>query len=152
MRESFWDRVPLDRMTPEEWEALCDGCGKCCLLKLEDEDTGCVHYTNVTCRLLDPQTRRCGNYALRRKLVSGCVVLTPDNMAETAPWMPASCAYRRLHEGRGLAPWHPLISGNPESVSEAGIAIVPPLFPEYDVADEDLEDHVLDHDPAKDDK
>lgn len=146
MRDRFWERVPLDEMTSEEWEALCDGCGKCCLLKLEDEDTGRVHYTNVTCRLFDTQTRRCGQYALRRMFVQGCVTLTPENLDEASTWMPATCAYRRLHEGRGMADWHPLVSGGPASVEEAGIAIGPPLVPEYEVAEEDLEDHVLDRD------
>ena len=143
MRNRFWERIPLEEMTKEEWEALCDGCGKCCLLKLEDEDTGQVHYTNITCRLFDPETRRCGNYALRRQLVKGCVMLTPENLDDAAEWMPQSCAYRRLYEGRGLANWHPLVSGRPESVREAGIAVAPPLVPEYEVAEEDWEDHVL---------
>ena len=146
MRDRFWETIPLDAMTREEWEALCDGCGRCCLLKLEDEDTGAVHYTNVTCRLFDPETRRCGNYALRRQLVPGCVTLSPETIDEAADWMPRSCAYRRLHEGRGLAPWHPLISGRAESVAEAGIAVAPPLILEYEVAEEDLEDHLLDQD------
>ena len=146
MRDRFWERVPLDDMTREEWEALCDGCGRCCLLKLEDEDTGRVHYTNVTCRLFDADTRQCGNYALRRQLVPGCVVLTPETMDDAVDWMPASCAYRRLHEGRGLADWHPLVSGTRDTVAGAGIAVAPPLVPEYEVAEEDLEDHVLDAD------
>ena len=107
MRARFWETVPLEEMTNEEWEALCDGCGKCCLLKLEDEDSGRVHYTNVTCRLFDCDTRSCQQYTLRRMFVQGCVVLTPENIDETATWMPATCAYRRLHEGRGLAPWPP---------------------------------------------
>ena len=143
MRKRFWERIPLEDMTGEEWEALCDGCGKCCLLKLEDEDTGAVHYTNVTCRLFDADKRMCGNYALRRQLVKGCVILTPENLEDAADWMPATCAYRRLYEGQGLAAWHPLISGRRESVVEAGIAVAQPLIPEYEVAEEDLEDHVL---------
>ena len=146
MRERFWENIALDEMTREEWEALCDGCGKCCLLKLEDEDTGNVHYTNVTCRLFDADKRVCGNYALRRQLVPGCVVLTPETMDDAADWMPNSCAYRRLHEGRGLAAWHPLISGSPASVISAGIAVAQPLIPEYEVPEEDLEDHILDAD------
>jgi len=146
MRHRFWETVALDDMTRDEWEALCDRCGRCCLLKLEDEDTGYVHYTNVSCRLFDCTTRRCGNYALRRQLVPGCVHLTPQNLASTASWMPATCAYRRLFEGAPLADWHPLISGNPNSVVAAGIAVAPPLIPEYEVSDEDLEDHILDDD------
>ena len=142
MRARFWETVPLEDMTTEEWEALCDGCGRCCLMKLEDEDTGRVHYTNVTCRLFDADTRRCGNYALRRQLVKGCVLLTPENLDETAEWMPATCAYRRLYEGRALADWHPLISGSRQSVTDT-VAVAPPLIPEYEVAEEDLEDHVI---------
>ena len=149
MRPRFWESVALDDMTTEEWEALCDGCGKCCLLKLEDEDTGRVHYTNVSCRLFDAETRTCGQYTLRRMFVQGCVVLTPENLSETAPWMPATCAYRRLYEGRGLADWHPLISGTRDSVAAAGVAVKGPLVPEYEVAEEDLEDHVLDEDPTE---
>ncbi|MEL6999371.1 MAG: YcgN family cysteine cluster protein [Pseudomonadota bacterium] len=143
MRDRFWETVPLDEMTREEWEALCDGCGRCCLLKLEDEDTGIVHYTSVSCRLFDGETRRCGNYPLRRQLVPGCVVLTPETIEEASEWMPASCAYRRLYEGRGLANWHPLISGTSDSVAQAGVAVRAPLTPEYEVAEEDLEDHVI---------
>ncbi len=144
MRNRFWESVPLDDMTNEEWEALCDGCGKCCLLKLEDEDTGRVHYTNVSCRLFDAETRSCTQYALRRMFVQGCVVLTPENIEDAADWMPKSCAYRRLYEGRGLADWHPLVSGRRESVAEAGAAVAGPLVPEYEVAEDDLEDHVVD--------
>ena len=150
LRPRFWETVPLDEMTPTEWEALCDGCGKCCLLKLEDADTGRVHYTDVTCRLFDCQTRRCGQYALRRMFVPGCVVLSPETLPEAAGWMPASCAYRRLHEGRGLAGWHPLVSGDPRSVARAGQALAGPTVPEWEVAEEDLEDHVLDHDMLED--
>ncbi|MEM7744733.1 MAG: YcgN family cysteine cluster protein [Pseudomonadota bacterium] len=146
MRERFWERVHLEDMTRDEWEALCDGCGRCCLLKLEDDDTGQVHYTNIACRLFDAETRRCGNYALRRQLVPGCVTLTPENIDQSSEWMPATCAYRRLHEGRGLADWHPLISGRAASVAEAGIAVSRHLVPEYEVAEEDWEDHVLDED------
>lgn len=149
MRERFWERLALSAMTTEEWEALCDRCGKCCLLKLEDDETGRVHYTTVTCRLFDAESRTCGNYALRRKLVSGCVVLTPENLPETAPWMPSTCAYRRLHEGRGLADWHPLVSGRAGTVAEAGVAVSGALVPEYDVAEDDLEDHLMDHDPTE---
>ena len=151
LRPRFWESVPLAEMTAPEWEALCDGCGKCCLLKLEDADTGRVHYTNVTCRLFDCGSRSCGQYTLRRMFVPGCVVLSPDNLDDAAGWMPASCAYRRLHEGRGLADWHPLVSGDPGSVQRAGQAMTWRTVPEYEVSEEDLEDHVLDDDLLRDD-
>jgi hypothetical protein len=143
LRDRYWESVPLDAMTHEEWEALCDGCGKCCLIKLEDEDTGGVHYTDVACRLFDDRTCRCGNYALRRLLVEGCVQLSPETLPEAAAWMPATCAYRRLHEGRGLPDWHPLLTGDPASVHEAGASIRHATVPEWEVAEEDLEDHVI---------
>ena len=143
LRHRFWETVPLGRMTPEEWEALCDGCGKCCLNKLEDADTGEVAFTRVGCRLLDDQTCRCGNYAIRKTLVPECVVLTPKNIGDIAYWMPATCAYRLLHEGRRLELWHPLISGDPESVHEAGISVRGWTVPEYEVPEEDWEDYII---------
>ncbi len=147
LRPRFWERVPLGRMTGPEWEALCDGCAKCCVLKLEDADTGQVHYTDIACRLLDPETCRCGNYALRHHLVEDCVRLSPDNLPTVASWLPRSCAYRRLHEGRGLAEWHPLVSGDPESVHRAGISVRGRTVPEWEVAEEEQEDRILADDP-----
>ena len=142
-RRDFWRDTPLSEMTAEQWESLCDGCGRCCLLKLEDEDTGEVAYTDVHCRLYDPATCRCGNYALRKLLVPGCVVLTPENIHEIKDWMPATCAYRLLAEGRPLPAWHPLVSGDPESVRRAGIAMHEMTEPEYEVAEDDLADRVI---------
>ena len=146
LRAEFWRRYPLDELTRAEWEALCDGCAKCCLLKLEDEDTGEVAYTDIACRLLDRGSCRCGNYPLRRQLVAGCVVMGPENLERVLAWMPASCAYKRVHEGRDLAPWHPLISGDPESVHRAGISLRGRMAAEYEVDEEDWPDHVIEED------
>ena len=140
----FWEAKPLGAMTPSEWESLCDGCGRCCAVKLEDEDTGELHYTDVACRLFDDQTCRCGNYGLRARLVPGCVVLTPAKLPEVAHWMPTTCAYRLLHEGKPLHDWHPLVSGDPESVHAAGISLRGKVVPEYEVDEDDLENHVTD--------
>jgi uncharacterized protein len=144
LRPEFWRRHRLDRLRPAEWEALCDGCGKCCLIKLEDEDTGAVHYTSVACRLLDTGTCRCGNYALRKSLVPACLVLTPKALPDAAAWLPRTCAYRLLHEGRDLPPWHPLRSGDPEAVHRHGVSLRGRMVPEYEVAEEDLEDFLID--------
>ncbi len=144
MTRRYWETVPLGQMTKAQWEGLCDGCGKCCLLKLEDEDDGELTYTNIACRLFDDTTCRCMNYPIRRMLVQGCVVLTPDNLPETVPWMPRTCAYRLLHEGKPLADWHPLISGRAETVHEAGISMRNATVPEYEVAEEDWYDHAID--------
>jgi uncharacterized cysteine cluster protein YcgN (CxxCxxCC family) len=142
----FWETKPLAALSPAEWESLCDGCGRCCVVKLEDEDTGKVHYTDVACRLFDNHTCRCGNYALRAKLVKGCVVLTPKSLPEVAHWLPRTCAYRLLHEGRPLADWHSLVSGDPESVHAAGLSLRGKVVPEYEVAEDELEDHIVDED------
>ncbi|HHX91711.1 MAG TPA: YcgN family cysteine cluster protein [Paracoccus sp.] len=146
MRARFWESVPLARMSSAEWEALCDGCGKCCLNKLEDADTGEVFFTNIACRLLDDSTCRCGNYEIRKSLVPECVLLTPGTLKDVAYWLPKSCAYRRLHEGRKLAEWHPLISGDPDSVHRAGISVQGRTVPEYEIPEEDWEDHIIEGD------
>jgi uncharacterized cysteine cluster protein YcgN (CxxCxxCC family) len=143
LRPRFWETVPLARMTPDEWEALCDGCGKCCLNKLEDADTGEVAYTRVACRLLDDWSCRCGNYAARKQIVPECVVLTPQSIGAIAYWMPATCAYRLLHEGRPLPSWHHLISGSRESVHEAGMSVRGRTVPEWEVPEEEWEDHII---------
>jgi uncharacterized cysteine cluster protein YcgN (CxxCxxCC family) len=143
MRKRFWERVPMAEMTREEWEALCDGCGNCCLIKLEDEDTGDYLYTNVSCRLLDTHTCQCGNYALRKQIVKDCVILKPDNIETIADWMPATCAYRLLFEGEPLPAWHPLLTGEKESVVQAGASVKDWAIPEYDVDMDDIEDYIV---------
>ena len=118
----FWETKTLEQMSPEEWEALCDGCGLCCLVRFEDEDTGEVVPTKVHCKLFDPKTCACSNYVERERHVPDCIKLTPGNVSQLG-WMPGSCAYRRLAEGRGLADWHPLVSGDAETVHSAGVPI-----------------------------
>ncbi|NIA68944.1 YcgN family cysteine cluster protein [Pelagibius litoralis] len=142
-RLPYWQRKSLFEMTSAEWEALCDGCGRCCLIKLEDPDDGEIVHTEVTCHLLDTKACRCGDYANRKAVVEDCVQLSPENVAELN-FMPPSCAYRRLAEGRDLAWWHPLVSGDPNSVHEAGISVRGRVVSETLIADEDLEDHIVD--------
>ena len=132
----FWETKRLEAMTQAEWESLCDGCGLCCLVRFEDEDTGEIIPTRVSCKLFDPDTCRCSDYAGRKTHVPDCIKLTPHNI-ETLLWMPKSCAYRRLHEGRGLAWWHPLVSGDPETVHEAGVSIRGQTLSEDDLDDPD---------------
>lgn len=118
----FWKTKTLDQMTRDEWESLCDGCGRCCLHKLRFEDTGNLAFTNVACRLLDLSTARCRDYANRRSRVPDCVNLTPATLREI-DWLPPTCAYRLVKEGKDLAWWHPLVSGDPQTVHTAGISV-----------------------------
>jgi len=139
----FWEEKSLDEMTREEWESLCDGCGKCCLHKIDDVDSGEILYTRVTCRLLDIETCRCLNYDRRSELVSDCVDLTPE-MVRTISWLPESCAYRRISEGRGLASWHPLVSGTKETVRSADVSICSWAVPENCIHLSELDVYVID--------
>jgi uncharacterized protein len=121
-QEPFWRTKSLAEMTAGEWESLCDGCGLCCLIRFEDEDTGEVIPTRVSCRLFDDKICACKDYANRKAHVPDCIKLTPWNI-EPLKWMPKSCAYRRLDEGRGLPDWHPLVTGDPESTHKAGVSV-----------------------------
>ncbi len=148
MSQPFWKTVPLEEMTAAQWEALCDGCGKCCLAKLEDEDTGDIYFTSVGCRLFDAGTCRCTDYANRLKTVQDCVRLTPQNV-RTIPWLPSTCAYRLVADGQELDWWHPLVSGSPDTVHEAGISVRGKVTAnESDLAEpEDYFDHMLADEP-----
>lgn len=122
LKPRYWETTPLAAMTRDEWEGLCDGCGKCCLHKLEDEDTGEIVPTNVACRLLDRRTGLCKDYRNRRAHIPDCVRLTPARL-KTIEWLPSTCAYRLLADGEALPDWHPLETGDPSSVRRAGQSV-----------------------------
>ncbi|WP_147109050.1 YcgN family cysteine cluster protein [Tateyamaria sp. syn59] len=140
----FWEKKPITKLSRKEWEALCDGCGKCCLNKLEDEDSGEVALTRVACRLLDDETCRCSQYEIRHQFVPDCIVLKPSNIADHLYWIPQTCAYRLVYEGKPLFEWHPLISGTADTVHAAGVSMRGRTVSEFDVADDDWEDHIID--------
>ena len=143
LSKRFWERKTMAQMSQDEWEALCDGCGKCCLNKLEDEDSGEVVLTNIACRLLDDSTCRCAQYDIRHQFVPECIVLTASNIPEHLYWMPQTCAYRLVHEGRPLKDWHPLISGHANSVHAAGVSVKDKTVPEFEIDEDDWEEHVI---------
>lgn len=139
---AFWQEKPLWALDESEWESLCDGCGKCCLNKLQDMDDDHVYYTDVACDLLNLKTCRCSDYAHRQKRVPDCVKLEPED-ATAFSWLPSSCAYRRVAEGRGLPEWHPLISGDPQSVHRAGQSVCGRVVHERDIDIRELESHIV---------
>jgi len=141
MSKPFWESKSLVDMTRQEWESLCDGCARCCLIKLEDEDNGSIHYTNVVCDLLDLETCRCTKYQARSKLVPECVVVTPD-VLDQLHWMPSTCAYRLLWEGKALPDWHPLVSEDPESVHLAGISVRGRVYKQREISEDDLQKYI----------
>ena len=141
--EPFWRRKRLDQMTPSEWESLCDGCGKCCLYRLEDQDTGELEQTNVACKLLNCATGQCSNYPKRKKIVPDCIQLTPAKVHKMN-WLPATCGYRLVAQGKDLYWWHPLVSGDPETVHEAGVSVRGRVAgSESDIPQRDWEDHIV---------
>ena len=138
----FWKEKSLFEMTNPEWESLCDGCARCCLHKLEDEETSEVHYTSVVCRYLSEEKCQCTQYEKRTELVPDCVQLTPVGALDYS-WLPSSCAYRTLAEGRELAWWHPLVSGDPETVHEAGISIKGKCVGEEHIHPDSYEEQII---------
>ncbi|HTV68180.1 MAG TPA: YcgN family cysteine cluster protein [Rhizobiaceae bacterium] len=147
-KKPFWKTKTLEEMDAAEWEALCDGCGKCCLAKLEDEDTHEIYWTTVSCRLFDAGTCRCEDYENRKARVPDCVQLTPENV-RTIDWLPSTCGYRLVAEGKDLYWWHHLLSGSRETVHEAGISIrhrVTAVETELS-DDEDYFDHLMEVEP-----
>jgi len=140
---AFWEEKTLEEMTDVEWESLCDGCGRCCLMKLEDEDSGDIYVSDVRCQLLDGESCKCSDYPNRLKLVPDCIKLTPENV-RTIEWIPRTCAYRRIAEGKGLAWWHPLVSGDPETVMAVGVSVRGRTVSELAVKPGEWEEHVAD--------
>ena len=142
LRPQFWKKYPLDQLSSEEWEALCDGCGLCCLLKLEDEDTHEVAYTKVACKLLNCTTGQCSDYSQRQQHVPDCIQLTPEKLA-TIHWLPPSCAYRRLKEGKSLPAWHYLNTGTRDSVIKARKSAAGRCISETEVNEEDIDEYIV---------
>ncbi len=134
--EPFWKAKSLTELSKTEWESLCDGCGKCCCIRLEDEDTAEVYITDVVCKLFDAGTCQCGNYPKRSELVPDCVTLTPDNVSQLY-WMPQTCAYRLLAEGKDLPDWHHLVSGSRETIHEAGMSVQNAVVSEIHIDEDD---------------
>ncbi|UOM33821.1 YcgN family cysteine cluster protein [Acuticoccus sp. I52.16.1] len=143
MSEPFWRTTTLEEMSPAQWESLCDGCGRCCLNKLEDWDTGEIAWTDVACTLLDHGTCRCRSYVNRQEIVPDCVQLTPEEVRKLT-WLPPTCAYRLVAEGRDLFWWHPLVSGSADTVHTAGISVRGRVVSEDDVPVERYEEHLVD--------
>lgn len=139
---AFWQEKSLAQMTPSEWESLCDGCGKCCLHKLEDEDSGEVYYTDVACQLLDIETCRCSDYQHRLQKVPACLNLSPASY-DAFGWLPSTCAYRLLAQGNSLPSWHYLVSGDPNSIHAVGESVKGRVISEQELNDDDLEERIV---------
>jgi len=143
IRPAYWANVPMEDMTAPEWEALCDGCGKCCLNKLEDEDTGEVVLTRVACKLFDDSTCRCSKYPTRHDYVPECIVMTPTTIEDHMYWLPQTCAYRLVYEGKPLFGWHPLLSGTAQSVHDAKVSAKDITVSEDRIPEDDWEDYLI---------
>lgn len=139
-QKGFWTEKTLSQLNNDEWEALCDGCAKCCLHKLEDEDTGEIAYTNVACMLLDIKSCRCKKYPVRKQIVPDCIALKTEDVSQFK-WLPHSCAYRCVAEGRDLPSWHPLLTGDPQAVHHAGASVRKWAISENVAGN--LEDHII---------
>jgi uncharacterized cysteine cluster protein YcgN (CxxCxxCC family) len=150
-KKHFWQIKTLDQMTADEWEALCDGCGLCCLVKIEDEDHGDVYNTSVACRQLDIESCRCRDYENRLLDVPMCIQVTVDNLPQLG-WLPATCAYKCLYEGRSLPEWHHLITGDETSVHDAGVSAKWFAVSEEFVHPQQLEEFILLDEDAADEK
>ena len=140
-KDRFWETTPIEALDEVQWEALCDGCAKCCLHSLEDGDSREIHFTNVCCRQLDPESGRCRHYANRLRDVPDCVTVTLDVLRDPF-WLPSNCAYRLLAEGKPLPPWHPLISGTPSTVVSSGNSVAGRVVSELET--DDLQQHLID--------
>jgi uncharacterized cysteine cluster protein YcgN (CxxCxxCC family) len=138
----FWKMKSLSEMSPTEWESLCDGCGKCCLIQLEDEDSGLRLKTDIACQLYDCEGGGCRDYASRKSIVADCVILTPGTVGQLE-WMPKTCAYRLINEGRDLFDWHPLITGDPESTWKAGMSVRGQVKSETEFVEADWHKHIV---------
>lgn len=139
----FWQIKPLEELTSNEWESLCDGCGLCCLNKLEDEDSGEIYLTRVACNLLDKCSAQCKDYANRFKQVPDCTLITPE-LAKTATWLPSHCAYRLLAQNRPLPSWHPLISDNPAKVKKFGVSASNQIIHENELGEREYAEFIID--------
>ena len=146
IKHGFWRNKLLSEMSYEEWESICDGCGKCCVLKLQDVDTEQTFYTDVSCKLLDCKTAQCSQYKNRKSYVHDCISLSPDNLA-SLNWMPDSCSYKLIYNGFELPDWHPLITGKKASTQESGNSIAGRVTPETELgSEEELFEHIIDWD------
>lgn len=142
LRPQFWKNYTLAELNSAEWEALCDGCGLCCLIKLEDDETNEVAYTKVACKLLDCQTGHCSDYTNRIQHVPDCIQLTPEKLAKIH-WLPSSCAYQRMSEGKSLLTWHYLNTGTRESVIKARKSVAGRCVSEATVDEDEIEDYIV---------